>query len=87
MPGDDELSFAARYLQAHPELRARILASSEFQAELRRHPRMTIDGEEIVIFGGDQQKDVDQVALDWAVEQGLVGRDEIDRARAATTGR
>ena len=72
-----------KFLARRPSLRESIMTSAEFQNEISQYPSIEIDNETIILFGGDQQKDIDQVALNWAIEHGLVSKTEVDQARAS----
>jgi hypothetical protein len=70
-------SFAARFLQRRPELRAKVLASSDFQAWRSQFKTVVVDGVTYYVVGGDMLKDEDELILEWARRSGMVSEDAI----------
>lgn len=58
-------------LDQHPDVRARVLASPEFQAWKASLPSVVVDEVRYYIRGGDILRDLDQVVFEWAHRSGL----------------
>lgn len=76
----NDITFEARYLNAHPELRERVVTSPEFIAWKQQLRAITIDGEHLYIRGGDMMRDDDQIMFEWAWEKGLITQDDLDKS-------
>jgi hypothetical protein len=86
-----DVSFATRFLRAHPEVRERIAASDKFrsyraglerESDTGKTKTVVIDGNQFFVVGGDMLKDEDELMLDWARTNGLVSEADIQAYQA-----
>jgi hypothetical protein len=77
----ENVSEATQYLRAHPDLRDRVHNSKDFKAWRKRFKQIDVDSiryfvlkGEPMVSGGDRLLDEDELMLEWAQMNGLVGR-------------
>jgi hypothetical protein len=75
-------SFASRFFKRHPDVKARVMASPAFESWREGYKTVDVDGQPYSVVGGDMLRDPDEMALDWAREQGLVSQEQVDRLHA-----
>jgi hypothetical protein len=58
----------SKLLERHPSVREHVLANPEFARWRDSLPTVLVDGELFTVFGGDRLIDVDQLIVEWVLE-------------------
>jgi len=61
-------TYEGQILHENPEIRGKIMSSSQFQEWKQKLTRLNIDDEELYLRGGDMLKDEDQISMEWVIK-------------------
>jgi hypothetical protein len=61
-------TYEGQILQQHPDVREKIVSSSEFKEWKQNLTFLEIDEEVLYVRGGDMLKDEDQIVFEWVMK-------------------